>query len=401
MIGGAGNDTYYVDNLGDVVDETEYVAGGGTGIARRNSGYRDAGSDNDTVITTLSSYDLSKVGSNNIARYIFPSTLYGMIENLTYDGTGRFTGIGNDANNVITGGALSDSLYGGWATTRCVAGPATTASISAPATTRPSSTTALPKAATSWWVAEASTAVYADDSTIAGGLHLNVFRAGTGYTPDVNRVAFTSAAIDVDFIEGNAGNDVIDASRLDQRIDIGGMGGEDTIIGGAASDNLYGGDEADTITGGAGNDGMDGGTGSDTFVMDNGTELGGDVAVGGEGHDIVRADASVAATGLRLVLFPTGTGFTPDVNQVAYTSAAMDVEAVQGGTGNDWVDASRLAADEHVEVLGNEGNDTFLSGGGDDVFDGGADTDTIVYSGPATNYQIEPAGEKYPWLAAE
>ena len=123
--------------------------------------------------------------------------------------------------------------------------------------------------------------------------------------------------------------------------------------------------------------------------MDNGTGIGGDVAVGGEGYDIVQADVSVAATGLRLVLFPTGTDYTPDVNLVPFTSAAIDVEFVQGGTGNDWVDASRLGTDAPIAFQGNEGNDTFISGSGSyDGFDGGADTDTIVYSGPASNYEI-------------
>ena len=283
MEGGAGDDTYYVDNASDVVDETYFVSGGGTGIARRNSGYKDHGDATDTVITTLDTYDLSKVGSNNFAaRLVVPQTLYGTIENLTYGGTARFTGIGNDANNVITGGGLSDNLYGGLGhdTLRGAAG---NDGIDLGA--------GDDKAFIDNGTAEGGDVVvggggfdtvYADDSTIAGGLRLNVFGAGTGYTPDVNRVAFTSAAIDVDFIEGNAGNDVIDASRLDQRIDISGMNGADTIIGGAAGDNLYGGGDADTITGGAGNDGIDLGKGWDTAYIDNGTAVGGDVVVGGE-----------------------------------------------------------------------------------------------------------------------
>jgi Ca2+-binding RTX toxin-like protein len=387
----AGNDTYYVDNLGDVVNETEFVAGGGTGIARVNSGYRDVGSESDTVITTLLSYDLSNIGSNDsVARAFFPETLYGIIENLTYAGADRFTGIGNNANNVISGGALGDNLYGGLGHDT-LRGGAGNDGIDLG--------TGDDKAFIDNGTAEGGDvvvggggfdSVYADDSTIADGLNLNVFRAGTGYTPDVNRVAFTSAAIDVDSIQGNAGSDVIDASRLDQRIDIAGMNGADTIIGGAAGDNLYGGDDRDTLIGGAGADGMDGGNGADTFVMDNGTEIGGDVAVGGEGFDVVKADESVAATGLRLVLFPSGTDYTPDVNLVPFTSAAIDVEVVQGGTGNDWVDASRLGTD--VVFLGNEGNDTFISGSSSyDRFDGGADTDTIVYSGPASNYEIRPS----------
>ena len=77
MAGGAGNDTYYVDNVGDVVTE---AAGAGT----------------DTVNTTLNSY-----------------TLPANVENLTFIGTGNFSGTGNALNNTITGGAGNDTLDGG------------------------------------------------------------------------------------------------------------------------------------------------------------------------------------------------------------------------------------------------------------------------------------------------
>ena len=77
MAGGTGNDIYYVDNPGDVVNE---AAGAGT----------------DTVRTTL----LSKILGANL-------------ENLTFIGSGNFTGTGNTLNNVITGGAGNDTLNGG------------------------------------------------------------------------------------------------------------------------------------------------------------------------------------------------------------------------------------------------------------------------------------------------
>ena len=77
MAGGPGNDTYYVDNPGDVVNE---AAGAGT----------------DTVKTTLLS---EMLGAN--------------LENLTFIGSGNFTGTGNALNNVITGGAGNDTLNGG------------------------------------------------------------------------------------------------------------------------------------------------------------------------------------------------------------------------------------------------------------------------------------------------
>ncbi len=79
MRGGLGNDTYLVDDAGDVVIEEA-----------------DAGTD--TIKTALASYVLL-TGSN--------------VENLTYTGTGAFTGTGNELANTITGGAGADRLDGG------------------------------------------------------------------------------------------------------------------------------------------------------------------------------------------------------------------------------------------------------------------------------------------------
>jgi Ca2+-binding RTX toxin-like protein len=85
MNGGGGNDTYYVDNAGDAITG-EVVSIFGLNF---NNG-------TDSVITTLSSY-----------------TLGTFIENLTFAGTGNFTGIGNASANTMMGGAGDDLLTGG------------------------------------------------------------------------------------------------------------------------------------------------------------------------------------------------------------------------------------------------------------------------------------------------
>ncbi len=76
LIGGTGNDSYVVSNAGDTIVE-------------------NAGEGTDTVLTGIASY-----------------TLRTNLENLTYTGTGSFTGVGNAANNVIIGGAGADVLVG-------------------------------------------------------------------------------------------------------------------------------------------------------------------------------------------------------------------------------------------------------------------------------------------------
>ncbi|MGB3210386.1 MAG: peroxidase family protein [Desulforhopalus sp.] len=74
MTGGSGNDTFIVDNVGDVVI-------GNSGI--------------DTIRTTLSSYQLT-LG----------------VENLDFVGTGDFIGTGNRLDNEISGRAGNDTLFG-------------------------------------------------------------------------------------------------------------------------------------------------------------------------------------------------------------------------------------------------------------------------------------------------
>jgi Ca2+-binding RTX toxin-like protein len=77
MTGGAGNDIYYVDDVGDAVTE---IAGGGI----------------DTVRTTLSSY-----------------TLGAEVDRLMFTGSGDFVGTGNALANILTGSAGNDTLNGG------------------------------------------------------------------------------------------------------------------------------------------------------------------------------------------------------------------------------------------------------------------------------------------------
>jgi Ca2+-binding RTX toxin-like protein len=75
LTGGLGDDTYAVDSAGDKISDTGGI---------------------DTVLTTLSSY-----------------TLPSAIENLSFIGSGNFTGVGNSLANNLTGGAGADSLTGG------------------------------------------------------------------------------------------------------------------------------------------------------------------------------------------------------------------------------------------------------------------------------------------------
>jgi Ca2+-binding RTX toxin-like protein len=84
MIGGADNDTYFVDNIGDVVDEST-----------------SPGGDIDTVKSSIA-FSLVENGT----------TVLGTIENLTLTGAGAVAGTGNDLANHIIGNTGANKLLG-------------------------------------------------------------------------------------------------------------------------------------------------------------------------------------------------------------------------------------------------------------------------------------------------
>ncbi|KAA8605137.1 calcium-binding protein, partial [Salipiger aestuarii] len=86
MEGGAGNDTYYVDNAGDVIVE---AAGQGVDTVLSTIGYSLAGTNLENL-TLLGSANINAVGNASANR------LYG-----------------NSGNNILDGGAGADRMEGG------------------------------------------------------------------------------------------------------------------------------------------------------------------------------------------------------------------------------------------------------------------------------------------------
>jgi hypothetical protein len=134
-----------------------------------------------------------------------------------------------------------------------------------------------------------------------------------------------------DSIQGNGGNDTIDAGAGDDTVD--GGTGNDTINAGVGDDTVDGGTGNDIINAGVGDDTVDGGTGNDIIHGGNGA----DTIDGGTGNDFINAGAGN--------------------------------DSVDGGTGNDTINAG---AD----------NDTIVASTDTDTIDGGdgADTYTVLAS---------------------
>jgi Ca2+-binding RTX toxin-like protein len=162
LTGKAGNDTYLVNSSGDVLVERSAE---GTDLAN----------------VAISAY-----------------TLAAYVENMTFVGTGGFTGTGNSSNNVITGGGGDDRLD----------------------------------------------AVGGND-TVNGGLGADMLLGGIG-----NDKLFGGDGADLAY--GGAGNDSVSGDAGDDQLF--GQDGYDTLNGGLGNDRLDGGANNDKMLGGAGDD---------------------------------------------------------------------------------------------------------------------------------------------------
>ncbi|MBS1191827.1 MAG: hypothetical protein H6R10_3619 [Rhodocyclaceae bacterium] len=314
MAGGLGNDTYIVDNTGDVVTE---AAGEGTDQVQSSVTY----------------------------------TLSANVENLTLTGSANINGTGNELDNVIVGNAGSNALYG-------LAGNDTLTGAAGNDTL--DGGTGMDAMAGGDGVTEA----------LNEGTDLVQSSITYTLTSNVENLTLTgAAAIDgtgntlANVITGNAGDNVISALAGNDTVSAG--AGNDTVSGGDGDDSLAGDAGNDTLQGDAGNDtvngGLDadtmlGGTGNDTYVVDNVGDL--VVENVNEGTDLVQSSITYTLTDNVENLTLTGTA---NIN----------------GTGNV-LDNIILGNSGANTLVGLEGNDRLDGGAGADTLVGGTGNDTYI-----------------------
>ncbi|QXI19312.1 calcium-binding protein [Pseudomonas hamedanensis] len=214
VAGGGGDDVYTIDSTDVTVEEDADFMGG-----------------TDHVYTSLSELKLSA-----------------FVENLTYTGTGDFTGYGNDEGNTIVSGAGNDVLSGGAGGDRFEGG----AGIDI--VSYGDSTEGL--SASLKWGLQSGIALYDTYIDIEG-------LRGSQYD---------------DVLEGEWGNNVLEGGAGDDRIY--GDDGNDYIYGGLAS-GLDAAGQSDTLSGGAGDD----------VIVDARDSLF-TRASGGEGNDVLTGAGS-------------------------------------------------------------------------------------------------------------
>ncbi|WP_425504959.1 DUF4214 domain-containing protein [Rhizobium indicum] len=359
LIGGLGNDTYVIDNAGDVVTE-------------------NAGEGNDTVKTALASYTL---GAN--------------VESLVYTGTAAFAGTGNELANTITGGAVADTLDGGAGADTLTGEAGNDIYVvdnigdvvveAASAGTDTIKTTLNSYSLASLVNVENLTFTGSGDFTGSGNAAVNVITGGTG-----NDILDGGAGADT--LVGGAGNDIYIVDNAGDVVTEAASAGTDTIETNLATYSLAslanvenltfagttpftgtGNASANVITGGAGNDTLDGGAGADTLIGGTGDDIyvvdnAGDIVTenAGEGTDTVKTAQTSYTLG-------------SNVENLVYTGTTVAF----AGTGNEL---------DNV-ITGASGADTLTGGAGNDTLDGGAGADHLIGGTGDDIYVVDNAGD--------
>jgi serralysin len=256
VAGGSGNDTYVVDNPGDVVVE-------------------NPGQGSDTVETTLASHTL---GAN--------------VENLVFVGSGDFAGSGNALDNSITGGAGNDTLNG-------EAGSDTAVYSGARADYQIVQQTGA--AGTIFTVTDLRSGAPDGRDTLTGieslrfsdiilslgrfpaNLNLSSLDGSNGFrlsgalgdqsggsvasAGDVNGDGFADMIVGAQSADTHGASYVIYGRAPDTAVDRTGTAASQTLAGGAFDDTLSGLGGDDRLFGNGGNDVLTGGAGNDAFIF--------------------------------------------------------------------------------------------------------------------------------------
>ena len=354
MRGGAGDDTYIVDNAGDIVDDWP---GYGT----------------DTVLASVS------------------YTILDGVENLTLVGSANLNGTGssyantltgNAGNNTLDGGAGTDTMVGGLGDDTYIvdsAGDVITEALNEGTDTVLSTGTyalgANVERLTLTGVYSVNATGNSGDNLLAGNVSGNTLNGGAGNDTmaggDGSDTYVVDSLGDVVIENASEGSDTVQSgvgyvlgANLESLI-LTGSGNLDGT-GNALVNTLFGNSGSNVLDGGAGADSMYGGAGDDTYVVDVAGDFISESA--NSGSDLVLAGVTYALGSNLEKLTLTGTS---SINGTGNTLANVltgnaGANTLDGGTGAD-------------TLTGGMGNDVYLVDNvGDQVIENaGEGTDTV------------------------
>ncbi len=359
MIGGTGNDSYYVDHVGDIIIE-------------------NSGQGTDTVFSTIS-YQLGN-----------------HLENLTLQGTSAINGTGNTLNNRIRGNSGNNVLNGKAGADTMIGGAGndfyyvdhvgdTIIENSGQGTDTVFSTISY------------TLGNHLENLTLQGTSAIN----GTGNSLN-NRIRGNSGN---NVLRGGAGNDILD-----------GKAGADTMIGGTGNDSYYVDHVGDIIT-------ENSGQGTDTvfstisYTLGNNLEnltLQGTSAINGTGNSLnnrirgnsgnnvlngkAGADRMIGGAGNDFyyvdnlgdtIIENVGEGTDTVFSTITYTlgnnleNLTLQGTSAINGTGNSL----------NNRIRGNSGNNVLRGGAGNDILDGKAGADTMIGGTGNDSYYVDHVGD--------
>jgi Ca2+-binding RTX toxin-like protein len=366
MAGGAGNDTYVVDNSMDVVTE---AAGAGTDLVQSSVAY----------------------------------TLGANLENLTLTGTAAIAGTGNTLDNIIFGNSVNNTLRGGAGNDRLIGGGGTDTLVGGTGNDTyvvdSTGDVVTERAGEGVDVVESSAtytlAANVEHLTLTGTAAIN----GTGNAANNTLTGNAGANVlnggaGVDLLSGGAGNDtyVVDVPSdnvvelADQGTDLVqsaiswtlGAHLENLTLTGTTAVNASGNALNNVLTGNSAANVLDGKEGADTMV-------------GGAGNDIYVVDNAAD-----VVTEAASAGTDTVQSSITWTLAAnienltLTGTAPVNGTGNTL--ANQLTGNAASNTLnGGAGNDTLAGGAGNDIYVVDAVGDQTIEAVGAGTDQVQSA----------
>jgi VCBS repeat-containing protein len=368
MAGGIGDDTYVVDNAGDIVIED---ISAGTDLVQSSITYTLTDNVENLTLTGSANIDGTGNALNNIINgNIGANGLDGREGNDTLNGNaGNDTLVGGEGNDLLNGDAGDDQLFGDAGNDTLNGGVG--------------ADNMQGGAGDDTYVVDNA----ADDVIEVAGEGTDTVQAGVSHTLASNvenltltgngHINGTGNALD-NVITGNGGNNVLS-----------GLDGNDTLIGSSGNDILDGGTGADSLQGGSGDD---------TYVVDDAGDM--VVEAAGAGIDTVQSSIShtLAANVENLTLTGTenldGTGNA--LNNIITGNSGNNTAS--GGAGADTVNAGAgddvaSGGDGNDFLNGEAGNDTLSGDAGNDVLNGGLGADQMDGGIGDDTYVVDNAGD--------
>jgi Ca2+-binding RTX toxin-like protein len=354
LLGGDGNDSYVINDIGDVLIES---LNGGTDTVATSISLTLADNVENATLTVEGNLDLRGNASNNV---LTGNAGANLLTGLSGDDELR----GNEGADTLDAGDGLDTVYGGLGNDLLLGGEGVDHLYG-----QQDSDTIYGGAGNDLLEGnDGNDSLFGDDGDdmLDGGAGQDVMSGGLGddtyIVEDLGDICIEAANGGTDTINTSLStvlSDNIENVMLvgNANLDATGNASNNSILGNSGNNHLYGGAGNDFLRGGKGNDTLDGGDGQDDLRGEEGDDL----LIAGEGY------------GYNFL-------YGGDGSDTLYASSKADV--LNGDAGSDFLYGSAgdnyLGGGQDGDLLqGYGGNDTLYGDSGNDTLDGGAGSDAI------------------------